>query len=39
MKNIFIEGIQGTGKTTLLRLLGQALPDYQVYWENLKQFC
>ncbi len=34
MKNIFIEGIQGTGKTTLLRLLGEALPDYQVYWEG-----
>ncbi len=33
-KNIFIEGIQGTGKTTLLRLLGQALPDYHVYWEG-----
>lgn len=34
MKNIFIEGIQGTGKTTLLRLLGQELPDYHVYWEG-----
>lgn len=34
MKNIFIEGIQGTGKTTLLRLLGQALSDYRVYWEG-----
>lgn len=34
MKNIFIEGIQGTGKTTLLRLLGQQLPDYHVYWEG-----
>lgn len=34
MKNIFIEGIQGTGKTTLLHLLGQALPDYQVYREG-----
>ena len=33
-KNIFIEGIQGTGKTTLLRLLGQTLPDYHVYWEG-----
>ena len=33
-KNIFIEGIQGTGKTTLLRLLGQQLPDYHVYWEG-----
>lgn len=34
MKNIYIEGIQGTGKTTLLRLLGQQLPDYRVYWEG-----
>ena len=34
MNNIFIEGIQGTGKTTLLRLLGQQLPDYHVYWEG-----
>jgi len=34
MKNIFIEGIQGTGKTTLLRLLGQQLPNYHVYWEG-----
>lgn len=34
MKNIFIEGIQGTGKTTLLRLLKQQLPDYRAYWEG-----
>ena len=34
MKNIFIEGIQGTGKTTLLRLLGQRLPGYKVFWEG-----
>ena len=34
MKNVYIEGIQGTGKTTLLRLLGQQLPDYHVYWEG-----
>lgn len=34
MKNIFIEGIQGTGKTTLLRLLGQQLPGYKVFWEG-----
>ena len=34
MKNIFIEGIQGTGKTTLLRLLGQQLPNYKVFWEG-----
>ena len=33
-KNIFIEGIQGTGKTTLLRLLGQQLSEYRVYWEG-----
>ena len=33
-KNIFIEGIQGTGKTTLLRLLGQQLTDYHVFWEG-----
>lgn len=32
--NIFIEGIQGTGKSTLLTKLGQALPDYQVYREG-----
>ena len=34
MKNVYIEGIQGTGKTTLLRLLGRQLPDYHVYWEG-----
>lgn len=34
MKNVYIEGIQGTGKTTLLRLLGQQLPDFHVYWEG-----
>lgn len=34
MKNIFIEGIQGTGKTTLLRTLGQQMPTYHVYWEG-----
>lgn len=34
VKNVYIEGIQGTGKTTLLRLLGQRLPDYHVYWEG-----
>lgn len=34
MKNIFIEGIQGNGKTTLLRLLGQQLENYHVYWEG-----
>ena len=34
VKNVYIEGIQGTGKTTLLRLLGQQLPDYHVYWEG-----
>ena len=34
VKNVYIEGIQGTGKTTLLRLLGRQLPDYHVYWEG-----
>ena len=34
VKNVYIEGIQGTGKTTLLRILGQQLPDYHVYWEG-----
>ena len=34
MKNIFVEGLPGTGKTTLLRRLWRALPGYQIYWEG-----
>ncbi len=34
MDNIFIEGIQGTGKTTLLRELEQNLPTYKVFYEG-----
>lgn len=30
MKNIFIEGIQGTGKSTLLNNLSRKLPEYRV---------
>ncbi len=32
--NIFIEGLQGTGKTTLLRNLEKRLPNYKVYYEG-----
>lgn len=32
--NIFIEGIQGTGKTSLLLELRKELPDYQAYMEG-----
>ncbi len=34
MYNIFIEGIQGTGKTTLLRELEQKLPTYKAFYEG-----
>ena len=34
MKNIFIEGMQGCGKTTLLRNLSQSLEGYHAYWEG-----
>lgn len=34
MKNIFIEGLQGTGKSTLLRRLAKELPEYNVYYEG-----
>ncbi len=34
MKNIFIEGIQGTGKTTLLGALKNNLPDYNTFYEG-----
>ena len=34
MKNIFVEGLQGTGKSTLIRQLWKALPGYQIYWEG-----
>ncbi len=33
-KNIFIEGLQGTGKSTLLNLLAQKWPEYHVYREG-----
>lgn len=33
-KNIFIEGIQGTGKSTLSRRLAKELPEYHVYHEG-----
>lgn len=32
--NIFIEGLQGMGKTTLLQKLSQKYPEYQVYREG-----
>lgn len=32
--NIFVEGIQGTGKSTLLRLLHQNLKEYHMYLEG-----
>ncbi len=34
MKNIFIEGIQGSGKSTLVQRLSEALPDYHRYAEG-----
>lgn len=34
MKNIFIEGMQGTGKTTLLEALSQKLEGYRIYREG-----
>lgn len=33
-KNIFIEGIQGSGKSSLLYKLGNSLKDYKVYYEG-----
>lgn len=33
-QNIFIEGLQGTGKSTLLTALGRKLPDYKLYREG-----
>ncbi|WP_167959121.1 P-loop NTPase family protein [Anaerosporobacter faecicola] len=33
-KNIFIEGIPGCGKTTLLNRLNEALPEYQCFREG-----
>lgn len=32
--NIFIEGLQGTGKTTLLRTLARKYPQYRAYYEG-----
>lgn len=34
VKNIFVEGIQGSGKTTLQNRLGQQLPNYRVFREG-----
>ncbi len=34
MKNIFIEGLQGTGKSTLLRRMAKEMPEYKVYYEG-----
>lgn len=33
-KNIFIEGLQGMGKSTLLQRLSKRLPEYRVYREG-----
>ena len=33
-KNLFIEGIQGTGKSTLSRKLAKVLPEFHVYHEG-----
>lgn len=34
MKNIFVEGLQGMGKSTLVRVFLQKLSDYKVYREG-----
>lgn len=34
MRNIFIEGLQGSGKTTLMRLLYEQLDGYRMYMEG-----
>ena len=34
MKNIFIEGIQGSGKSTLMQKLSEGLPEYSRYAEG-----
>ncbi len=34
MKNIFIEGLMGTGKSTLLNMLKNDLPEYRAYREG-----
>ena len=33
-KNIFVEGLQGMGKSTLLRKLADRFPDYHIYAEG-----
>ena len=33
-KNIFIEGVPGTGKSTLLNRLAQERPEYRAYREG-----
>lgn len=34
MKNIFIEGIQGEGKSTLLNNIYRQMPQYKIYYEG-----
>lgn len=34
MKNVFIEGIQGMGKTTLLNSISAAVPEFYVCREG-----
>ena len=34
MKNIFIEGIQDSGKTTLMKSLYEKLDGYHMYFEG-----
>jgi len=34
MKNIFVEGVPGSGKTTLIKQLAELLPEYNVCYEG-----
>ena len=34
MKNIFVEGIQGMGKSTLINSISKAVPEYSVCREG-----